>query len=208
MGQDLKRENAPALSTLLLATFASVALIEVGLDWMLNNASRLSEIGVAALGTVLAGLLANIVPAGLKHSIVFIGHRHALPGHRCNRLCTKDARIDISLAAERWPRLFSEQTPDSERNPIWYREIYKPIKDDPAVRQGHRAFLLYRDAFAAVTLLFFAAVFFQLFSNWTPVQELSIWSMLFLFAEGVALLTAARIAGNRMTVNAVAVALD
>lgn len=208
MGKDLKRENAAALSTILLATFASVALIEVGLDWILNNVGQLSEIGVAALGTVLAGLLANILPAGLKHAIVFVGYRHALPGHRCNRLCAKDARIDLSLAAQRWPRLFSEQTPDSERNPIWYREIYKPIKDDPAVRQSHRAFLLYRDAVAAVTLLFLAAVFFQLFSNWTPVRDLSIWSILFLFAEDLALLTAARAAGNRMTVNAVAIALD
>ncbi|MBO9471650.1 hypothetical protein J7355_16290 [Endozoicomonas sp. G2_2] len=208
MATDLKRENAAALSTILLATFASVALIEVGLGWLLNNAGELSEIGIVALGTVLAGLLANIVPARLKHAIVFAGHRYALPGHRCNRLCARDARIDLSLATERWPRLFSEQMPDSERNPIWYREIYKPIKDDPVVRQGHRAFLLYRDAAAGVTLLFLAALIFQLCSNWIPAWGVSIWSLSFLFAEDLALLTAARIAGNRMTVNAVALALD
>ena len=92
-------------------------------------------------------MLANALPANLKHALVFIGYKYALPGHRCHKVCTSDPRIDIDIVSNRWPEIFAGETDEKSRNALWYSRIYSNVKDVPEVLQSHGNFLLYRDAF-------------------------------------------------------------
>jgi hypothetical protein len=75
--------------------------------------------------------------------VVFLRWRHALPGHRAfSEHAVRDPRIDVAALE----RIHGGPLPTDpvEQNRTWYR-MYKSIENDPAVRQGHRDYLMMRD---------------------------------------------------------------
>jgi hypothetical protein len=94
-------------------------------------------------------LLTAVLPPDFKASLVFWRVRHALPGHRAfSKYLNGDARIDVA-ALERRIGTFPAE-PDAQ-NAEWFR-IYRLHRNDDAVLDANRRFLLFRDL-AAVSLL-------------------------------------------------------
>ena len=212
MEKDLKKENSPQLTVILLATFFMVIASHLGMEWAfqkaIDKAEALKNLGMFAVATAMSGILANLLPAGVKHFLVFIGHRHALPGHRCPEICARDPRIPFGEAERKWPALFSSETEQKDKNALWYQKVYKPVRDLESVRNSHRNFLLFRDAFSSTILLFVLAVVLYFTKYSVFGIAVSYTTILVLGLESVITLIAARNSGNRMVVNAVSNALD
>ncbi len=152
-------------------------------------------------------MLTNLLGHNIKHKLVFTRISNEMPGSRCHTLCKKDPRIDMGVVDTRWPDVFSEETSDSDRNSRWYRHIYKGVKDAPEVLQAHRNFLLYRDVFSGLIGVGLVVLGWSL---WGPEDlfgaiKTSVYVVLGVFA--LVSMIAARSAGNRFVVNAVAVAI-
>ena len=107
----------------------------------------------------------------------------------------------------RWPRLFLHEMEDEEQNAYWYKEIYRPVRNEPEVLQAHRSFLLFRDAAAGLFLLLVGILLWTVVGEVAPVQSVSGWSAVILAGLFLLVSQAARQSGDRMVANAVAVAL-
>jgi len=151
-------------------------------------------------------MLVNIVPQSVKHKLVFTRLKNELPASRVNQLCRKDSRVEYDLVKERWPEVFSDDIDGDARNSRWYQQIYKPVKDTREVLQAHRAFLLYRDTFSGLALIFLATIVWSLIGDSKIIGEIK---PVVFFIQGALMilsLIAARFSGNRFVVNAVAAA--
>lgn len=102
--------------------------------------------------------------------------------------------------------MFSADVPVWDRNKRWYQRVYQPLRDQPEVRQAHRSFLLYRDAFGAALLLLLAAVGWKLFAA-PSAPALRIGVIWALVVSVILLAIAARAHANRLVVNTVALAM-
>lgn len=93
-------------------------------------------------------LISSLLSADVKAALVFWRARFALPGHRAfSKYVYEDARIDMdSLRSSINP--FPEDP--SSQNREWYR-IYRRLKDEFAVLDANRHYLLFRDL-AAVSI--------------------------------------------------------
>jgi len=115
--------------------------------------------------------------------------------------------VDAVEVESRWPEVFSADTAASDRNGLWYRNIYKTVKDAPEVLQAHRNFLLYRDVFSGLLGVLLIVVGW---SFWGPEELFGAFKIEVYVVLGVFTLLsmmAARNAGNRFVVNAVAAAI-
>ena len=65
---------------------------------------------------------------------------------------------------------------EKEQNAYWYKEIYRPVRNEPEVLQAHRSFLLFRDAAAALFLLLLGLLFWTVLGETVAVQSVSMWS--------------------------------
>lgn len=111
--------------------------------WSTEGAMAAIVIGVSI---VLNGLLSG----NMKAILVFWRFRHPLPGHRAFTLLgPKDPRVDIMVLEAQIGPLPSAP---EEQNLAWYK-LYRRYRDDPAVEESHRRYLLTRDL-AVLTLLF------------------------------------------------------
>lgn len=94
-------------------------------------------------------LLTALLSPDIKASLIFWRARHALPGHRAfSQYLQGDARID-AVALER--RIGPLPIAPAAQNAEWYR-IYRQHRNDDAVLDANRRFLLFRDL-ATVSLL-------------------------------------------------------
>lgn len=172
--------------------------------------SSLIDLAVAGSGSLMLSavlvMLANILPQSVKHKIVFTRLKNELPACRIDRLCKKDPRINYEAVNKQWPDVFSENIDGVTRNSLWYQQIYKPVKNAREVLQAHRSFLLYRDTFSGLMLIFLATMAWSLIGNSEIVGEIK--PMVFCIQGALMILSliAARISGNRFVVNAVAAA--
>lgn len=99
-------------------------------------------------------LLTALLPPDIKASLAFWRVRHALPGHRAFSLYLGgDARIDAAALERRIGPFPSEP---AAQNAEWYR-VYRLHRNDEAVLDANRRFLLFRDL-ATVSLLLAVAV--------------------------------------------------
>lgn len=95
----------------------------------------------------------------------------------------------------------------SDENKIWYKKIYSKVSDTPEVQQSHQSFLLYRDALASITILFIGGLGWWIAQCVFDIFPLSSFVLIALLGEALLLAVAAQNSGNRMVVNAAAVAL-
>ncbi|WP_329893914.1 hypothetical protein [Stenotrophomonas sp. SMYL20] len=94
-------------------------------------------------------LLSSLIPGHVKASLVFWRGKFALPGHRAfSHHAHRDPRIDT---AKLNARVSPYPIDELEQNSTWYR-IYRAHRDDAAVLDANRRFLLFRDL-AVVSIL-------------------------------------------------------
>jgi hypothetical protein len=203
---DLKKENSRNVFLIMAASLVFSAFFQFGSESM----TSLIELAVVGSGSVMLSavllMLTNILPQSVKHKFVFTRLKNELPACRVNQLCIKDSRIEYDFVKKRWPEVFADKIDGDTRNSRWYQQIYKPVKDTREVLQAHRTFLLYRDTFSGLTLIFLATIVWSLIGDPKIIGEIK--PVIFLIQGLLIILSliAARISGNRFVVNAVAAA--
>lgn len=214
---DLKEVNEKPLTWRLLVALVPiyVSLAVIHGDRLLEIAGsqpRLALLQLAAIGVtpllclkVLLSLLPNLAATRWKERLAHFRWHDPLPGGRCHKLLNGDARIsqdDLPPAVE---ALKEESLTPGERNARWYRDVYLPVRMDPAVSNTHRQYLLYRDASAGTLLLFMVSAFSDIASRVTWGMPVLHWfAYLALLAYLLALIFNANAAGNRMVTGAIA----
>jgi hypothetical protein len=206
--KNLKESNKASLAAILVGTIVVVALIQVGLKEVNDAYSALKDLGVVAGLTIIANILASLLPADFKHKLVFLRLSDVLPGHRSKELCLADPRLDDDLLAGKWPALFTSDMAPSKQNSFWYGKIYSPVKDTNEVRQAHKSFLLYRDALSGVFLLLLSVIGWHLLAPDLPISGPSPWIYAFLLFTSLMMMFTAQNAGKRMVVNSATTAIN
>lgn len=209
MASDLKSENRKHIYWLLALPVLLSAAIQTKTSSISDEWLSLVAIeGTSgALLYAAALLLTNLLPSNIKHKLVFTKVTNEMPAGRAHQLVSIDPRIDINTVAEKWPHVFNENTSEAQRNSLWYKHIYKHVRDTPPVQQAHRLFLLFRDVTSGSAFLLIASLI------WLAIGLLGILPKLhpiipFVLLTYTALtLIVARNAGNRIVVNAIAEAL-
>ena len=206
MAGDLKQENTRSVFLIMAATL----VISASFQFESSSLSGLVDILVVGSGSlilsVLLVLLANLLPQSIKHKLVFTRYKNELPACRVDQLCQKDSRIEYDMVSQRWPEVFTKDIDGATRNSRWYQQIFKRVKDSQEVLQAHRSFLLYRDAFSGLFLILLITTGWALLGSSEFIGEIK---PVVFFVQGILTilsLVAARIAGNRFVINAVAAA--
>jgi len=206
MENDLKKENSRNVFLIMAASLVLSAFFQLGS----KSIASLIELAVVGGGSLMLSaillMLTNIVPQSVKHKFVFTRLKNELPACRVNQLCRKDSRVEYGLVKERWPEVFSDDVDGDTRNSRWYQQIYKPVKDTREVLQAHRTFLLYRDTFSGLALIFLGTIVWSLIGDVKNIGEIKPIVFVVQGALMILALIAARISGNRFVVNAVAAA--
>jgi hypothetical protein len=207
MATDLKKENNKTIFSILTAALLLCAGFQLGFDKLPELSEALIAGTASAVFSSILVMLTNLLTHNLKHKIVFTRIKDEMPAGRIDKLCHKDQRIDCQAAQEKWPDIFASETSPADRNSLWYRQIYKPVQDTNPVQQAHRSFLLYRDVMTGAIMLLIIATGWNFWGSPELIGELvsEVFWVLGLF--GLISLIAARNAGNRFVVNAVATAL-
>ncbi|MCD5327539.1 hypothetical protein ACFFU8_11455 [Chromobacterium piscinae] len=202
--KSLKDENKLQLSILIGTPILITLAIQLGYQKVIDilNAGKL--IGLTLIATTILTMVANLIPQAIKHKLVFLRIRDELPGCRCHVICKKDNRLDFNAINAKWPSIFSDSTPKSKRNSLWYHEIYRKVRDRPQVESSHKNFLLYRDATSGMLIIFIAS----LACYWSNYKFPLLGSIELpaLFIQAIILIIAivsAQNSGNRMVVNAI-----
>ena len=203
---DLKKENSRNVFLIMAASLVFSAFFQF------SSASMASLIKLAAVGSgsvmisAVLLMITNILPQSVKHKFVFSRLKNELPACRVDQLCKKDSRIEYDLVKKRWPEVFADEIDGDTRNSRWYQQIYKPVKDTREVLQAHRTFLLYRDTFSGLALIFLTTIVWALIGDATITGQIK--PVVFLIQGLLIILSliAARISGNRFVVNSVAAA--
>lgn len=203
----LKAQNVAPLAMLTLF-FLSVAVAVTSSQIQVETLPSLipAASGLAITG-VVAVFLSYLIPADIKHVIVFARLRDVLPGHRFIALSENDARISNSALEASVSDINDKRKNYSWQNQFWYNEIYRPIRDTSEIASAHKSFLLYRDAASvallALLMLFFGQLIYEELSsiiNHNGLISIGVFVCLFLFA--------ANAAGKRFVTTAVAIHLS
>lgn len=208
MSTDLKKENNKSIFSILIAVILVCTGFQLGFNKLPDLAETLVAGTASTLFSAILVMLTNLLSHNIKHKMIFTRFVDEMPASRVNKLCFNDSRVDFRAAQKRWPEIFDPLTSSSERNSLWYRHIYKPVKDTNEVRQAHRSFLLYRDVFSGLVIIFFSTWIWQLLGHSELIGEIVPEVFITLGVSNLLVFVAARNAGNRFVVNAVATALD
>ncbi|MBF4455835.1 hypothetical protein IRT38_10755, partial [Acinetobacter sp. SK-43] len=126
------------LSSLNIEKFISLITSKSMLD---NSLFKLLSSFI--LGILIVKLLLNILPAEIKHNIIFGKLKYSLPGHRAFTVhAKKDPRNDMENLEKMLGVL---PTIPSEQNRVWYK-IYQKHKNDEQIIDSHLKFLFFRDS--------------------------------------------------------------
>ncbi|WP_422473686.1 hypothetical protein [Endozoicomonas sp. ALB032] len=208
MTNRLKRKNTYTIFSLIAAAVLFSAGSHLGFNQIPEWIEIISAVAAVVFLPAVAQLLANLLPNQIKCKLIFLRWKNEMPGSRAHKLCETDPRINVENASRVWPKLFCANTTEKDRNRIWYQDIYRLVQDTPQVYQSHGSFLLYRDAFAGLFILFCTSVLFYLFKiELGGTGELAIEAVLALAFSTALAMIVARNMGNRFVVNAIAVAL-
>ena len=197
------------LTGIYVGTFLLVALVHWGAKQVFALSDQLGQqaLIVAAIGA-FGGVLSHILPNNCKYSLVYWRLRNVLSGHRRRSNCEKDPRVLSGDVQRKWPALFLDEMGEYEQNAYWYKEFYRPVRNEPEVSQSHRCFLLFRDDAIGLLVLPLGLLLWKAVGEAFPVESVSMWSVGILAAIFVLVPVAARQSGDRMVANAVTVALQ
>lgn len=198
----LKTQNLPTLALVMIAQVAvAYGLSNPDFNWAGLNLFSPDTV-IVTLIIVLAGLFSSLLPASVKHQLVYLRLHNVLPGHRFLHLAVQDPRIDLLALQHKIMPLMPLNAEEHVQNRVWYQHIYQPLQQAPLVKDAHKAFLLWRDSMLVSLVI---AVMLALGFVAIPLvaAAFSPYSLLvpLLFAMASAL--AAHHHGKRMVTNAV-----
>lgn len=171
-------------------TATSFAIVK----WTLGTRATLG-----AVGSLVPGILNNLLSADMKARLVFWRWRNPLPGCEAfSKYINRDHRITPKVLTDRYRPLPSDAR---AQNALWYC-IYKKHHQTSGVVDAHKNYLLYRDlsGIAAITFVFLgvaATLFFTSF--WTVI---GFW--ICILFEFLVLTHVARVAGQRFVCSVLA----
>lgn len=199
----LKRQNVGSLSAIVGSCVVIAWCLAYGITGLPEYKGFLVEMGGSAFLVVIATWFSNIIPADMKHQIVFLRVRNALPGHRFIRLIKNDSRVDLNAVSKILGLSAGQKLNEKEQNKVWYNQLYKPVSDNVLVQSVHKSFLLYRDAGISVGLI---SVSVFLMSIRFPEIDAILSYMLMI--QAVLLMIAANSVGKRFVTTAVVEAVS
>lgn len=200
--KNLKELNKASIYAVIGAICVVIFLVQLGVEGYVNIKNIYVGIGISGGLSVISLLLVNIIPQNLKHILVFWRVKRVLPGNRVIELCRKDERLNMEDLEKKWPELFLHSMPEQDRNPFWYKNIYKKTESTAQVMDAHKNFLLFRDLCSATLVMCLCACILKavaidgLYIKWSVLHVLFIISFLFSMISGYY--------GNRMVTSAVA----
>jgi hypothetical protein len=199
-----------SLKTLNLPTLTLIMIGQVSIAYKLSNPDfDWSSIEVFSPDTVVvslimlaAALFSSLLPASVKHQLVFLRRKNALPGHRFLKLAEHDQRIDLLRLKQQILPLVQLNITEEQQNRVWYQHIYHPHQNAPLVKSSHKAFLQWRDS---VVVSMFIALLLAVGVQTVPAVAEAFSPLSFLVSVSFALVTglAAHHNGKRMVTNAV-----
>lgn len=198
----LKTQNLPLLATVVVAQLlVAYGLSQSGFDWSLLEQFS-TDTAVVAVNMLMVALLSNLLPASLKHQLVYMRRRNALPGHRFMQLAAHDQRIDLLALQHKMMPLMVVNATEEQQNRVWYQYIYQPLQNAPLVKDAHKAFLLWRDS---MVVSLFAGLLLVVCMLCVPsvTQLFKPYSVIVSFCFALACGVAANNCGKRMVTNAV-----
>jgi hypothetical protein len=200
----LKTQNLPTLALVMIAQVSiAYALSNPDFDW---SSIEVFSPDTVVIGLIIlaAGLLSSLLPASVKHQLVFLRLKNALPGHRFLQLAEHDQRIDLLRLKQQSLPLIQLNVTEEQQNGVWYQHIYHPHQHEPLVKDAHKAFLLWRDS---VVVSLFIALLLAVGVQTVPAVAAAFSSLSFLVSVFFVLATgcAAHHNGKRMVTNAVIV---
>lgn len=214
---DLKKQNQKTLTALLMMALVPLYLSMFflygeSLFERIQSHSALTIAQLTAMGVgpivclkLLLLLIVNVVSADVKERIVHLRWHNPLPGSRADKLILKDHRIDVDSLSEEARALLDEEMSPRTRNAKWYKTIYRPVRDTPAVANTHRHYLLYREAGAGVFIILILMILADVLTRTLTAGSLmTAWAYASVFAYLLLLIGAANVAGNRMVTGAIA----
>jgi hypothetical protein len=148
------------------------------------------------IGLLIVKIFLNIIPADIKHIIVYGRLKYSLPGHRAfTEHVNKDPRIDVKNLEK---NLGSFPTLPAEQNQLWYR-LYQKYKNDEQIIESHVKFLFFRDGSILTIFILIAFIVLNLIFKATIFQ----WSstILFILFQLTIFIITARNNGNRFVRN-------
>jgi hypothetical protein len=200
----LKTQNLPTLALVIIAQVSvAYALSNPDFDWSAIEVFSPDTV-VMALIMLAAALFSSLLPAAVKHQLIFLRLKNVLPGHRFLQLAEHDERIDLLRFRQQLMSLIQLNVTAEQQNRVWYQHIYHPHQNAPLVKGAHKAFLLWRDS---LVLSLFTSLLLVVGVQTVPAiaevfHQLSfLVSVIFALASGCA----AHHNGKRMVTNAVVV---
>ena len=154
----LKEQNRALLTALLVLNLAVVSLaVQTGDPFSLDLGQTVHHWRAflsAGVGVALAGVVNGLLSSDAKARIVFWRWSDPLPGSFAfSHYAHRDPRIDIDQLRKKvgpFPSVPRDQ------NALWYK-LYRAVRNEPAVIDAHRHFLLTRDFAGVALLLLFTA---------------------------------------------------
>lgn len=154
---------------------------------------------VFGLLPIVTLVLNGILPTHVKEILVFWRLKNPLPGCRAfSQLAPKDPKVNPAELRRQYGEL--PQAPE-EQNRLWYK-IYKKHRDNPAIVQGLRAYLMSRDLAGISFCLLFLGVALVLLT--TPSRQVTALYLSALVVQYLLLSLTARFAGDRLVCNSLA----
>ncbi|MFK5947864.1 MAG: hypothetical protein QM500_03715 [Methylococcales bacterium] len=199
----MKSQNIIPLGGIVGVCLVVSWCVVYGIQGLNEYKGFVSELGGTAFILVVSTWVANILPAEIKHRIIFFRYKNSLPGHRFMSLIKRDSRIDLEKVETKYGFVGGKKYSAKEQNKIWYNDIYIPNQEQLLVCNAHKSFLLYRDASSVVILM---AVFILAIGFYH--DALSPLFSIVMIIESVLLAVAANSLGNRFVTTAVVVSVS
>jgi hypothetical protein len=161
-GQSLNEQNWPgllAITAFNLIVFAVVAATDP--KWLSNLATAWAFLLPAGVGLTMIRVVNGLINARNKDRLVFWKWRHPLPGSEAfsvharndDRFTEQDVKGKLSTLGVD-PKTLEDP---AAQNAYWYRSVFYPLQDKPAVQQAARNFLFARD-YTAISFVMLIAL--------------------------------------------------
>lgn len=155
--------------------------------------------------SVVLILIVDSVSNTWKERMAHFRWSDPLPACRVDKLINSDSRIDTVNAPQEVKELLDTSLSPSDKNKLWYKNIYLKVRDLSAVANTHKDYLLYREAVTGSVILFVLIGVIDLTSRFiygSPLMFIESYIAQFIIV-GIYMKTTSN-KGNRLAVGAVA----
>ena len=161
-GKSLNEQNWPgllAITAFNLVVFAVVTATEP--KWFSDMAAAWAFLLPAGVGLAMIRVVNGLIDAKNKDRLVFWKWKYPLPGfsafsvHAKNDQRFNEASVNMKLRELGVDPRTLRSPP--EQNKYWYKNVFYPVQDKPAVQQSERNFLFLRD-YTAISFVMLIAL--------------------------------------------------